>query len=249
MTGTQRLTAATTKMEVRSREVIGQVLGPLGLLVLLALLQQLDFRIGAEGVSVLDFMATGMGVLAVTLGNTHTFLATVATYKSTGVLKRVAVTPMSRAALVIAEVAPRVLTGLLGILVFLAAGAALGADIRFTAHIWGVLPVAVMATVTGLSWAFVVAGVTRNPQNANALDTFVMMPLFLFSGAMFPLSAFPGWLERLAEFVPYAGLLQTVRGIALGGEPITSFGPELAVGAGWIAVLLAVAVRTYRFTE
>lgn len=249
MHGALRLTLATTRMEVRSREVFGQALGPLGILALLALFQQLDFRIGGAGISVMDFMATGLGVLAVTLGNTHTFLATIATYKSTGTLKRIAVTPMSRAALIVAETAPRVLTGVLAILVFFAVGAALGADIRLTAHLWGLLPVALMATVTGLSWAFLVAGVTRNPQNANALDSFTMMPLYLFSGAMFPLSAFPGWLERAAEFVPYAGLLATVRGIALDGAPITDFGPELAVGAGWLAVLFVLAVHHYRFTE
>lgn len=111
MNGTLRLVAASAKMGFRSREVFGQALGPLAFLGMLVLFRHLDFRVGAESVSLLDFLATGLGILAVTLGNTHVFLATIATYKSTGVLKRIAVTPMSRAGFIVAETAPRVATG------------------------------------------------------------------------------------------------------------------------------------------
>jgi hypothetical protein len=40
-----------------------------------------------------------------------------------------------------------------------------------------------------------------------------------------------------------------VRGIALDGAPITNFATELAIGAGWLAVLFAVAVRSYQFAD
>ncbi|MQA06710.1 MAG: hypothetical protein GEV07_29750 [Streptosporangiales bacterium] len=104
-------------------------------------------------------------------------------------------------------------------------------------------------TETSLSTAFVIAGVTKTPANANAVDTFTMFPLFLFTGAMYPLAAFPDWLERPAHFLPYTGLIEATRGITLHAQPVTDFGPQLALGAAWLAVMLTLAVRAYRFTR
>jgi ABC-type uncharacterized transport system permease subunit len=64
---------------------------------------------------------------------------------------------------------------------------------------------------------------------------------------MFPLAAFPGWLQEAARFFPYTGLVATVRGIAIQGRPLTDFGPELAIAAAWLALLFVAAARAYRF--
>jgi ABC-type uncharacterized transport system permease subunit len=107
----------------------------------------------------------------------------------------------------------------------------------------------VMVTFTGLCVAFIIAGVTKTPQNANALDTAASWPLYLLTGAMFPLAAFPAWLEQTAQFIPYTGLIATVRGLVLDGRPLTDYGSELAIGAIWIAILLLGAARAYRFVK
>jgi ABC-2 type transport system permease protein len=242
------MASATTKQLVRSSEVITtMVVFPGALLVILALFSDLRWESSAGAVPLIDFWVTGMGVLAVALGNGHAFLATIANYKAGGVLKRLSVTPISPAQLIVGEVIPRTVMGMVTIIVFFAVGRALGANLRFDPGIVAVIPVMAMVTSTGLSVAFVIAGLTRTPQNANALDSSISFPLYLFTGAMFPLAAFPGWLEQVARFIPYAGLIATVRGIAIDGRPLTDFGPELAIAAVWIALLSVGAARAYRF--
>lgn len=164
-------------------------------------------------------------------------------------LKRLSVTPISPAQLILGEVLPRTIMGMVTIGGFFAVGRTLGADLRLQPGILAVVPVIAMVTVAGLSVAFVIAGLTRTPQNANALDSSISFPLYLFTGAMFPLAAFPGWLEETARFLPYTGLIATVRGIALHGQPLSDFGPELAIAAAWMALLLVAAVRAYRFVK
>jgi ABC-2 type transport system permease protein len=242
------MASATTKQLVRSSEVITtMVVFPGALLVILALFSDLRWESSAEAVPLIDFWVTGMGVLAVALGNGHAFLATIANYKAGGVLKRLSVTPISPAQLIVGEVIPRTVMGMVTIVGFFAVGRALGADIQLDPGIVAVVPVMAMVTVTGLSVAFVIAGLTKTPQNANALDSSISFPLYLFTGAMFPLAAFPGWLEEVARFLPYTGLIATMRGIAIQGRPLTDFGPELAIAAAWIAVLSVGAARAYRF--
>jgi ABC-2 type transport system permease protein len=249
-TGTLRLASASTKQLLRSSEVWATMIAfPGALLAILWLFSKLHFEFGRQEVLLMDFWVTGLGVLGVALGNTHAFLATISTWKASGVLKRISVTPITSGQLIVGEVIPRAILGIVTLVAFLLAGNALGADIRIGAELVQALPVMVMVTFTGLSVAFIIAGVTKTPQNANALDTAVAWPLYLVTGAMFPLAAFPAWLQESAQFIPYTGLIATVRGLVLDGRPLTDYGSDLAIGVIWIAILLLGAARAYRFVK
>ena len=250
LAGTMRLASASTKQLLRSGEVWATMVAfPAALLAILWVFSSLRFEFGQSDVLLIDLWVTGLGVLGVALGNTHAFLATIATWKAGGVLKRISVTPIGPGQLIVGEVVPRAALGMITLVAFLAAGNLLGANIRLGAELLAALPVMVMVTFTGLSVAFIIAGITATPQNANALDTAAAWPLYLVTGAMFPLAAFPAWLGEVAQFVPYTGLIATVRGLVLDGRPLTHYGSELAIGAIWIAVLLLLAARAFRFVK
>ena len=250
ITGTLRLASASTRQLLRSSEVwTTMALFPGALLAIVWLFSELRFEFGQGAVPLMDLWVTGIGVLGVALGNTHAFLATIATYKAGGVLKRISVTPISPTLLIVGEVIPRGALGIITVVAFLAAGNALGANIRMGIELIAVLPVMLMVTITGLSVAFIIAGVTQTPQNANALDTAANWPLYLLTGATFPLGAFPNWLQQTARFIPYTGLIATIGGVVLDGRSLADFGSELAIGAVWMAVLLVAAARAYRFVK
>jgi ABC-2 type transport system permease protein len=250
ITGTLRLALASTRQLLRSSEIwTTMILFPGALLVMVWLFSELRFEVSQEAISLMDLWVTGMGVLSVALGNGHAFLANIATWKAGGVLKRISVTPITPSQLIIGEVIPRAVMGMITILGFLVAGGMLGADIRIGPEIIAVIPVMAIVTAIGISFAFIIAGLTSSPQNANALDSAISFPLYLFTGAMFPLSAFPKWLEEAAQFIPYTGLIATVRGIILDGRSLTDFGPELVIPAAWTVLLVLAAARVYRFVK
>jgi ABC-2 type transport system permease protein len=250
LAGTVRLASASTRQVLRSSEVWATMLVfPAALLSIVWLFSELRFEFGRQDASLIDFWVTGLGVLGVALGNGHAFLATISTWKATGVLKRISLTPITPGQLIVGEVIPRALLGMITLVGFLAVGNGLGADVAMGVELLAVLPVMVMVTFTGLGVAFTIAGITRNPQNANAMDTAVNWPLYLLTGAIFPLAAFPTWLGETTRFIPYTGLIATVRGVLLDHRALTDFGTELAVGAVWIALLLLAATRAYRFVK
>lgn len=250
LTGTLRMTAASTRQLVRAPDVlVGTALLPMAFLAMIGLFKNLTFETSRSSIDMVNLLVTGVGLLMVSISGGHVFLAAIATYKATGVLKRISVTPVSPVSLILGEVIPRVVMALVLIVAFFAVGSAFGADIIVGPELVGLLPVTLLSTGIALSWAFVIAGSTKTPANANAMDTFTMFPMFLFTGAMFPLDAFPGWLENAAQAIPYTGLIEATRGITLRAQPVTDFGPELAIGAGWLILLLALAARAYRFTR
>lgn len=250
MTGTLRMTTASTKQLWRAPDVlVGTALLPMAFLAMIGLFKNLTFETGQSSIGMVNLLVTGLGLLMVSISGGHVFLAAIATYKATGVLRRISVTPVSPVSLILGEVIPRVVMALVLIVAFFAVGSVFGADIVVAPALVGLLPVTLLSTSIALSWAFVIAGSTKTPANANAMDTFTMFPMFLFTGAMFPLDAFPGWLENAAHAIPYTGLIEATRGITLRSQPVTDFGPELAIGAGWLILMLALAARAYRFTK
>ncbi|MCZ7569014.1 MAG: ABC transporter permease [Ardenticatenaceae bacterium] len=250
MMATLRLAWASSKQLLRSREVLfSMVVYPGLFLVLLVLFSRLQLETSQGATSLMDVWLTGAALLVVALGNGHAFLALIATYKSTGVLKRIAVMPVSPAQLIVGEVIPRAVMGMVAAVAFLALGRALGADIRLGPDLLAVVPLVAIVVVTGLSVSFVIAGLTKSPQDANALEGYLNFPLYLFTGAMWPLAAFPDWLQQVARVIPYTGLIAAIRGVALDGQPLTAFGPELAIAAAWLALLFVAASRAYRFVQ
>jgi ABC-2 type transport system permease protein len=250
ITGTLRLASASTRQLLRSSEVWATSLAfPGALLAMLWLFSELRFQFASQEVALIDFWVTGLGVLGVALGNGHAFLANISSWKAGGVLKRISLTPITAGQLIVGEVVPRAVLGLITIVAFLAVGNALGANIEMGAELVSVIPVMVIVTFTGLSVAFIIAGATKSPQNANAMDTAVSWPLYLVTGAMFPLAAFPTWLDEVAQYVPYTGLIATMRGVVLESRPLTDFGSELAIGVLWMTALVVAAARTYRFVK
>lgn len=249
MTGALRMTWAGSKRLLRGRDTLAAALViPLAVLAILALFSGVDFDTGQQTIGLTELMVTGLGIMMLAMSGGHAFVSEIATYKSAGVLKRVAVTPISPASVIIGEVVPRLVIGVVVGLAYLALAATF-TDISLGAQTPAVLLVVLMIHLTALIWGFFVAGVTKTPMNANALDTFALFWIMMFNGAMFPLDAFPRWLENTAHFLPYTGLIQAIRGITLHGRALTDFGPELAIGAAWLAVLLAAATRTYRTTK
>ena len=248
MIGALRMTAVSSKQLLRGRDVlVSALVVPVVTLGVLALYADLDFDTGRTAIGLPELMITGAGIMMVAAGNTHAFVSEIATYKAAGVLKRIAVTPISRVAFIIGQVVPRIAIGVTISIAYLALGAAT-TDIELSAQTAAVILVVLMTTVTFLTWGFFVAGFTKTPMNANALDTFSMFWLFMLNGAMLPLAAFPTWLETAARYLPYTGLIQTVRGLTLRSQTLTDFGPELTIGAAWMAVLFVAAIHAYRFT-
>lgn len=250
MTGALRMTVAATKHLVRGKDVlIAALVVPLVVLGILALFADLDFDTGQNAIGFTELMVTGAGVMMVAAGNNHAFVSEIAGYKATGVLKRIAVTPVSPTSLIIGQVVPRIAIGVALSIGYLAVAAALGTDIELGSHAISIVLLMLMVAVTFQTWGFFVAGYTKSPMNANGLDTFTMFWLFMLNGSMFPLDAFPTWLENIAHYLPTTGLIQTLRGITVHGQTLTDFGPELAVSGAWMAILAVAAARSYRFTN
>ena len=74
-----------------------------------------------------------------------------------------------------------------------------------------------------------------------------VLPLAMFSGVFFPTDLMPAFIGEAARWLPLSPMVEALRGIALGAEPLAAFGFEFALIAAWTALTAAAAIRVFKF--
>ncbi len=113
------------------------------------------------------------------------------------------------------------------------------------APLWQSLAAAFPALLVGLAMGGVTTAYTVRTNSDTALPTyfrFVVIPMFLFSGAFFPITQLPGWLQPVAYVTPLWHGVELCRAVMLGWP--TTVSPWISVaylitltGAGMILAL------------
>lgn len=93
--------------------------------------------------------------------------------------------------------------------------------------------------------ASTVTGLIRESKNANMLNSLIIVPTCMIGGCFWPLSIMPGYMQKLANFVPQKWTIQAVETISAGGTMSDIKLPLLILG-GMAAILLTVGSAILR---
>jgi ABC-2 type transport system permease protein len=177
-------------------------------------------------------------------------VAVAASFKARGILKRLAITPLSPLRFIAVQAVTYMGLGVVASGLVLAIGKLVGGRIALTANLLWLVPLVAVVAVTSIAMGYATAGLTPNPQTATNIGSTVTFLMFGFAGVMFPIEALPGALPDVVPYaVPHTSLIEAIRGIALNGDAITPYGQQLLIGAAWLALAFAIAALSYRFTE
>src|SRR5262245_23703809 len=105
------------------------------------------------------------------------------------------------------------------------------------------------AVLTGLAFSAPImayAATRKSGANFNALFSFVIPPLFLFSGVFFPISRLPAGLRVVAWFTPLFHGVELVRGLTLNRLQAPSWMVHVAYLVAMVAVGTFLSLRTFR---
>jgi ABC-2 type transport system permease protein len=175
---------------------------------------------------------------------------------STGLIDRFRSLPIARSAVLAGRALSDLATQLLGIVVLVGAGLAVGWRLHNGAGDALLALGLSLLFAFAMTWAGACAGMLlRSPESAQALGFIVFLPLSFVSNAFVPTQGMPGWLQGFANWNPISAMAATCRNLFGGGNPASAVHawpmqhPELAVLA-WSVALIAVfaptAVYLYR---
>jgi len=157
----------------------------------------------------------------------------------TGFIKRLALTPMQRSALLIGNLAGVMVVALLAAVIYLAVGFAAGLHVAAGAA--GVLVMLALALLIGLAFAAVGAFVGLRTGSGEAVQgVFPLFFVFLFlSSSSLPRDLIAqDWFRTIATYNPVSYLFEGLRAPILFGWD----GKALALGFGIAAVIAIVAI-------
>jgi len=207
----------------------------------------------AGGGSYHQFLISGM--FGMTMAGTAPGTAVgLTTDMSTGLIDRFRSLPISRAAVLVGRTMSDLATQVLGLVVLVGAGLAVGW--RMEHGIGDALLAAGLSLLIAfaMTWVGACAGMLlRSPETAQALGFIFFLPLSFVSNAFVPTQGMPAWLRDFANWNPLSAVAAACRNL-FGGAVATPDAwpmqhPELAVliwSVGLIAVFAPTAVYLYR---
>jgi ABC-2 type transport system permease protein/oleandomycin transport system permease protein len=165
-----------------------------------------------------------------------------------GVIDRLRSMPMARSAVLTGRLLADTGRMLVTILIIVAVGYAVG--FRFHNGVIPAILMVVLATVFGLSICLIAAftGLAiGDEESVQAFGLIWLFPITFLSSAFVPISSMPGWLQAFANNQPVTYVINTMRALALGHQPIeANLWKSIAWLAGILIVFVPLAVRAYK---
>jgi lipooligosaccharide transport system permease protein len=117
------------------------------------------------------------------------------------------------------------------------------------ARSWGLIPAIFVAAYIGVAFAMPLMAFAAPRQLDSgfpAMQRFVIIPLFLFGGAFYPITQLPGWLQAIIKVLPLWHGVELARSFTLGDFDGTSTVVHVVVPLCWIIGGTVLAHRFFR---
>ena len=198
----------------------------------------------AGGVDYYSFVVPGLLAMSAMEFAVSWTSASYARLEETKVLRRLDATPIRRSSFMIGQVGARVLVAAVQAVAVLAVAMVLGAD--FAGSLVLLVALTVFAAITFMSLGFAIGARSSGVESASVMSGMVVLPVIFLSGAFFPVSGLPDWLESVVEMLPMAPLMEAMRTVAIDGGGLADIRANLTTVLLWIPVMFGVALVAMR---
>jgi ABC-2 type transport system permease protein len=206
--------------------VVGVIASPLVFWVVIGAGFGTSFRSGdAVGQSnYLEFFYPGALIMIVLFTSIFTMMSVIEDRKE-GFLLSVLVAPVSRSAIVLGKVLGGTTLAALQGLIFLAFAPFVGVHVTFVGFLLIVLTIFLVSfSLTALGFA--IAWPMDSTSAFHAIVNLFLIPLWLLSGSLFPVSKASGWLQLIMKINPLTYGVEALRSLLYPATPATFPLPE-----------------------
>ncbi len=192
-------------------------------------------------------MVPGLIALILMMTTMNLTSAAIVKERERDTIEQLIVTPIRSWELVIAKITPYVIVSMVDVVIILLFG-----TLWFGVPIRGSL--LLLLTLTGLfllpnlGIGLVISTFARTQQQAQFMVMPIMLPTFLLSGFLFPISTLPPVLQVISRFLPVTYFLVIVRSIVIKGAGLELLLPEVAALTVFSVALMGIAALRFRKT-
>jgi ABC-2 type transport system permease protein len=168
------------------------------------------------------------------------------TYREMGILRRFHLAPVGAGEMLASSILSNYLLTLpTVVLQFLLA--------RWVFHMqtWGNLTGAfvmvTLGTVTFAALGLIVASVTETAQETQIINNAFWLLFLFLSGSTLPLPLFPGWLQKVAFYIPATYLVTGLQNVLVAGTSVLHLGADLLSLSGCAVLAFIIAQQLFRW--
>jgi len=168
--------------------------------------------------------------------------------KEAGTFKRLLIAPLPPYALLGGKLLAQFLQSLVQISVLFTAGALLfRINLGSSLPALALLVIATSFAATGLG--LILVSVIKSERQVRPLTTLIILSFSALGGSWWPISIEPGWMQNLAKFTVNGWAMEGFNGLMIFDKSFSQVLPDIAALIIYGAVCIAIARRTFRFTE
>jgi ABC-2 type transport system permease protein len=190
-------------------------------------------RVEDESLKTIQFVTPGLLGWAIATSATFGAAATLVQWRTTKLLRRLRLAPISTSQLVAARIGVTVMIAIGQFAIFVGLGVA-AFGLKLTGSWWMALPLLVCGTLAFMAMGLFAGSVSKTVEGATGFANFLVLPMAFLSGSFFPLSGAPTWLDVVSHLLPLRYLNDGMLDVMVRGD-----GPDAALLP--IAILLAFA--------
>ena len=204
--------------------------------------------INSRNLRYIDFLVPGVLAMAIMQMGLFSILFVVVSYKKTGVMRRLLVTPVKPAQFVGAQVVTRLIVSLLQVLVIM-----LVATIVFKVEIAGsylLLGFLVFwGSIIFLAMGFALSSFAKTEEAAAPIANIIAMPQMFLGNVFFPVESMPVWLQGVVKYLPLNYLADALRKVMNQGAHFSDITKDIWGLIAWSVIAIFLAIVLFRWQE
>ncbi len=168
--------------------------------------------------------------------------------RETNVLRRFKVAPISPLPVIVASMVSGLVSFMPTVFLFFFFGHVIY-HMPLPARMGSLLVFICLGLVSFRAMGMIVASVVNSSQEAQLVIQLLYLPMLFLSGATFPVSIMPTWVQIVAQFLPATYLFQGATSIMIGGEGLASNWFAVVALTLAMCVALFVGVKLFRWEK
>ncbi len=202
--------------------------------------------INTHNLSYLDYLVPGILALSIMQLGIFSIAFAFVSFKSTGALRRLFVTPTHPISFIFGQSVARFL------IAFLQIGLLLGLSILvFKVHVVGsilnMFILAFLGIIVFLMFGFAVAGWAKDENQAAPIANLITFPMLFLSGTFIPRDNLPVWLQKVTGILPLTYLADAMRSVSTLGYSLWQVRMDILGLLVWGVVMFIVAIKVFKW--
>jgi ABC-2 type transport system permease protein len=194
----------------------------------------------------IDFHLAGFLGISMVWKGLFSTTASVGRLRQKQILRRLCLTPLTPLTFLAAHVAWSVTVGLLQAGLFLFVGyAAFG--VRVAGSLGLLLAAVLLGSLVATCLGYCLVSLCSSAEAGAVIIQMINLPMMMLSGTLFSVDTLPSFFKPIAAVMPLTYLSDALRQTMVGASPSYPLWLDFAVLGGWLAVLLILTIRFWRW--